>query len=43
MHDVAKLLAYCWLLPDGAGAAATASTPLAGPAAGAGKGPWTPM
>ena len=41
MHDVAKLL-VC-LLPDGAAAAATALTPLAGPAAGAGKGPWTPL
>ena len=30
------------MLPDGAGAAAMeASTPLTGPAAGAGKGPWT--
>ena len=32
------------LLPNGAGAAAKeASTPLAGAAAGAGKGPWTSM
>ena len=37
-----KCLHVVCLLPDGAGAAAMeASTPLAGAAAGAGKGPWT--